>query len=178
MLLLSFFEIPNGEKLAKNVQKQYVQVIPRSTTSYNVEGNMNQEQMRDWFATLSEAVQIGNANHAVLTQMFQNLTQFFEQEAEPTRLFRQQQRGLKLDASSFPSFEDSGTEEEKMSAFIAWEKGVRTTLTVLGAVDRMPFPAIAAAIVASFHGSTLKKATTLNDPLRTLFCGAAMREKL
>ena len=47
MLLLSFFEIPNGEKLAKNVQKQYVQVIPRSTTSYNVEGNMNQEQMRD-----------------------------------------------------------------------------------------------------------------------------------
>ena len=31
MLLLSFFEIPNGEKLAKNVQKQYVQVIPRST---------------------------------------------------------------------------------------------------------------------------------------------------
>ena len=31
MLLLSFFEIPNGEKLAKNVQKRYVQVIPRST---------------------------------------------------------------------------------------------------------------------------------------------------
>ena len=31
MLLLSFFEIPYVEKLVKNVQKQYVQVIPRST---------------------------------------------------------------------------------------------------------------------------------------------------
>ena len=31
MLLLSFFEIPYGERLAKNVRKQYVQVIPRST---------------------------------------------------------------------------------------------------------------------------------------------------
>ena len=31
MLLLSFFEIPYVEKLAKNVQKRYVQVIPRST---------------------------------------------------------------------------------------------------------------------------------------------------
>ena len=31
MLLLSLFEITNGEKLAKNAQKQYVQVIPRST---------------------------------------------------------------------------------------------------------------------------------------------------
>ena len=114
--------------------------------------------------------------------------QFFEQEAERTRQFRQQQRRLKLDASSFPPFEDSGTEEKKMSAFIAWEKGVRNTLTALGAVDRMPFPAIAAAILASFRGSTLEKATMLNaddyentdplfDALRTLFCGAAMREK-
>ena len=31
MLLLSFFEIPYVDKLSKNVQKQYVQVIPRST---------------------------------------------------------------------------------------------------------------------------------------------------
>ena len=31
MLLLSIFEIPYGERLAKNVQEQYVQVIPRST---------------------------------------------------------------------------------------------------------------------------------------------------
>ena len=31
MLLLSFFEIPYLDKLAKNVQKRYVQVIPRST---------------------------------------------------------------------------------------------------------------------------------------------------
>jgi hypothetical protein len=149
---------------------------------------MNQEQVRDLFAALTEAVQISNANHAVLTQMFQNQTGFFEQEAERTRLFRQQQRRLKLDASSFPPFEDSGTEEKKMSAFIAWEKGVRNTLTALGAVERMPFPAIAAAILASFRGSALEKATTLNaddyantdalfDALRTLFCGAAMREK-
>ena len=35
MLLLSFFEIPYVEKLAKNVQKQYVQVIPRSTNRVN-----------------------------------------------------------------------------------------------------------------------------------------------
>ena len=32
MLLLPFFEIPYGEKVAKNVKKQYVQVLPRSTT--------------------------------------------------------------------------------------------------------------------------------------------------
>ena len=31
MVLLPFFEIPYGDRLAKNVQKQYVQVIPRST---------------------------------------------------------------------------------------------------------------------------------------------------
>ena len=31
MLLLSIFEIPYEERLAKNVQKRYVQVIPRST---------------------------------------------------------------------------------------------------------------------------------------------------
>ena len=154
---------------------------------YNAE-DMNQEQVRDLFAALTEAVRVSNANQAVLTNMFQNQTAFFEQEAERTRLFRQQQRRLKLDASSFPPFEDSGTEEKKMSAFIAWEKGVRNTLTALGAVERMPFPAIAAAILASFRGSALEKATTLNaddyentdalfNALRTLFCGAAMREK-
>ena len=136
--------------------------IGEEGNGYNAEGNMNQDQMRDLFAALTEAVQIGNANHAVLTQMFQSQTQFFKQEAERTRQFRQQQRRVKLDASSFLPFEDSGTEEKKMSAFIAWEKGVRNTLTALGAVDRMPFPAIAAAILASFHGSALEKATTLN----------------
>ena len=31
MIILSFFEIPYGERLAKNVNKRYVQVIPRST---------------------------------------------------------------------------------------------------------------------------------------------------
>ena len=33
MVLLPFFEIPYGDRLAKNVKKRYVQVIPRSTTS-------------------------------------------------------------------------------------------------------------------------------------------------
>ena len=32
MVLLPFFEIPYGDRLAKNVKKQYVQVIPRSTS--------------------------------------------------------------------------------------------------------------------------------------------------
>ena len=36
MLLLSFFEIPYVEELAKNVQKQYVQVIPRSTSNVQI----------------------------------------------------------------------------------------------------------------------------------------------
>ena len=31
MILVPFFEIPYGDRLAKNVQKRYVQVIPRST---------------------------------------------------------------------------------------------------------------------------------------------------
>ena len=31
MILLPFFEIPYGDRLAKNVNSQYVQVIPRST---------------------------------------------------------------------------------------------------------------------------------------------------
>ena len=34
MILVPFFEIPYREKLAKNVNSQYVQVIPRSTTYF------------------------------------------------------------------------------------------------------------------------------------------------
>ena len=34
MILLSFFEIPYGDRLAKNVKKRYVQVIPRSTLKH------------------------------------------------------------------------------------------------------------------------------------------------
>ena len=34
MVLLPFFEIPYGNRLAKNVRKQYVQVVPRSTISH------------------------------------------------------------------------------------------------------------------------------------------------
>ena len=33
MILVQFFEIPYGDKLAKNVKSQYVQVIPRSTAN-------------------------------------------------------------------------------------------------------------------------------------------------
>ena len=33
-MLLPFFEIPYGDRLAKNVKKRYVQVIPRSTVSF------------------------------------------------------------------------------------------------------------------------------------------------
>ena len=36
MLSLSFFEIPYVDKLAKNVQKQYVQVIPRSMSYVSI----------------------------------------------------------------------------------------------------------------------------------------------
>ena len=35
MVLLLFFEIPHGDRLAKNVKKQYVQVIPRSMLKPN-----------------------------------------------------------------------------------------------------------------------------------------------
>ena len=35
MLLLPFFEIPYEEKVSKNVKKQYVQVLPRSTDKYH-----------------------------------------------------------------------------------------------------------------------------------------------
>ena len=155
---------------------------------YNANESMNQEQMGNLYAALLEAIQVGNANNAVLTNMARTQQAFFEQEAERAAAFRQQQRRVKLDASSFPPFEDSGTEEKKMASFIAWEKGVRNTLDAVEAVDRMPFASIAAAILASFRGSALEKATTLNagdyadtdalfDSLRTLFCGAAMREK-
>ena len=34
MLLLPFFEIPYGEKVSKNVKKQYVQVLQRSMAEY------------------------------------------------------------------------------------------------------------------------------------------------
>ena len=36
MVLLPFFEIPYRDRLAKNVKKRYVQVIPRSTIYNNV----------------------------------------------------------------------------------------------------------------------------------------------
>ena len=55
MLLLSFFEIPNGEKLAKNVQKQYVQVIPRST-DYETKTLPLDQQVKNFSFTELEVV--------------------------------------------------------------------------------------------------------------------------
>ena len=50
MLLLPFFEIPYGEKVAKNVKKQYVQVLPRSTHSamYFL-ASLEMEGQKVWF---------------------------------------------------------------------------------------------------------------------------------
>ena len=48
MLLLSFFEIPNGEKLAKNVQKRYVQVILRSTAEPSRAGHLPNQAEPSW----------------------------------------------------------------------------------------------------------------------------------
>ena len=42
-ILLSVFEVPYGERLAKNVQKRYVQVIPRFTayTTFSGGGSLD-----------------------------------------------------------------------------------------------------------------------------------------
>ena len=55
MLLLSFFEIPFVEKLAKNVQKQYVQVIPRST-DYETKTLPLDQQVKNFSFTELEVV--------------------------------------------------------------------------------------------------------------------------
>ena len=153
----------------------------------NQENNMDPQGLGQIFAALTEAVQVGNANNAVLINILNQQHEFQQQQAERAEEFRQQQRRLRLDATAFPPFDDSGTEAQKMRAFIAWEKGVRNTLQSLDAVNRMPMAAISAAVLSAFRGKALEKVTTLSAAdyadvnglmtgLRTLFCGAAMRE--
>ena len=55
MLLLSIFEIPYGERLAKNVQKRYVQVIPRST-DYETKTLPLDQQVKNFSFTELEVV--------------------------------------------------------------------------------------------------------------------------
>ena len=55
MLLLSFFEIPYGDRLAENVQKQYVQVIPRST-DYETKTLPLDQQVKNFSFTELEVV--------------------------------------------------------------------------------------------------------------------------
>ena len=55
MLLLSFFEIPYVEKLAKNVQKRYVQVITRST-DYETKTLPLDQQVKNFSFTELEVV--------------------------------------------------------------------------------------------------------------------------
>ena len=126
-------------------------------------------------------------NQQSILQMLNNQHIFNEEQAREGREFRGRQRPLKLDSNTFPPYEDKGTEAEKMTAFIAWETGVRHTLNACEAEERMAFGQIASAILASFRGKALEKATTVNiadyltlnqfmQGLRTLFCGAAQRE--
>ena len=46
MILIPFFEIPYGKRLAKNVKSQYVQVIPKSTIS-RTETKIIHEKLQD-----------------------------------------------------------------------------------------------------------------------------------
>ena len=126
-------------------------------------------------------------NQQSILQMMNQQHTFNAEQAAEAREFRGRQRPLKLDANTFPPYEDTGTEAEKMTAFIAWETGVRHTLNACEAEQRMALGQIASAILASFRGKALEKATTINladyltlnefmDGLRTLFCGAAQRE--
>ena len=55
MLLLSFFEIPYGDRIAKNVQKRYVQVIPRST-DYETKTLPLDQQVKNFSFTELEVV--------------------------------------------------------------------------------------------------------------------------
>ena len=55
MLLLSFFEIPYGDRLAKNVQKRYVQVILRST-DYETKTLPLDQQVKNFSFTELEVV--------------------------------------------------------------------------------------------------------------------------
>ena len=55
MLLLSFFEIPYMEKLAKNVLKQYVQIIQRST-DYETKTLPLDQQVKNFSFTELEVV--------------------------------------------------------------------------------------------------------------------------
>ena len=128
----------------------------------NQENNMDPQGLGQIFAALTEAVQVGNANNAVLINILNQQHEFQQQQAERAEEFRQQQRRLRLVATAFPPFDDSGTEAQKMRAFIAWEKGVRNTLQSLDAVNRMPMAAISAAVLSAFRGKALEKVTALS----------------
>ena len=54
MLLLPFFEIPYGDRLAKNVKKQYVQVIPRSTYDLSFSNKKDQLIVTTMFSFLKD----------------------------------------------------------------------------------------------------------------------------
>ena len=129
-------------------------------------GNANDggmEGIAQILARLTDAITVGNRNNEVLMTMLHEQQQARVQEAERQNEFRARQRRVKLDASTFPPYEDKGTEAQKMAAFVAWEQGVRNALVALEAEDRgMPINTISAAILASFRDKALEKATTLH----------------
>ena len=129
-------------------------------------GNANDggmEGIAQILARLTDAITVGNRNNEVLMTMLHEQQQARVQEAERHNEFRERQRWVKLDVSTFPPYEDKGTEAQKMAAFVAWEQGVRNALVALEAEDRgMPINTISAAILASFRDKALEKATTLH----------------
>ena len=56
----------------------------------NLENNMDQQGLGQIFAALTEAVQVGNANNAVLFNILNQQHEFQQQQAERAEEFRQQ----------------------------------------------------------------------------------------
>ena len=76
MVLVSFFEIPYGDRLTKNVQKLRVQVIPRSTAKGNSVLQIGSCRKATFFLESKHFNNISIFNNSFLKLPFRNLFDF------------------------------------------------------------------------------------------------------
>ena len=153
--------------------------------------NMDAGSLQEIIGNLTRTLNLVVGNQQQIIQCMNEQRIFQSQQNEATATYREQQAArqkyVKLDSSTFPTYEDKGNVEQKLTAFAAWEVGVRHTLNANDAENLMGLNPVMSAIIASFRGEPLKKAGTLKiadfktldefmEGLRSLFCGAAVRE--
>ena len=178
--------------------RNYNTTSDESSDSSDSEGNaerenpdvtMDPDQLAALLNTLGMALgRVADNNEAMRVLLAQQQHQQQQQQQQPPQPQPQAAPEPKIDSKTFPELKLTGSEAEKMSQFIAWDKGVRNTLIAIDAMNRLPVQRVAHAILASFRDEAARQASAINgnnyaniddllDALQTLFCGAAIRQK-